>query len=327
MMELFNTTWSDVLVSPDFLGKLLVSVFFVLFLALVRRLTLRLVRGRSEDVVVLYHWQKISGYLVLVLSLALVLPLWVAGIRTPVTYLGLLSAGLAIALQGPLVNFAGWIFILWRKPFQLGDRVQIVDHAGDVIDIRPFQFTLLEIGNWVHADQSTGRVLHVPNGKVFTDVLANYTRGFEYIWNEIPVLVTFESDWRKAKGILNGIATTHGAHLTASAEQRIREAAKRFMILYTTLTPTVYTKVEDCGVLLTVRYLCEPRKRRSSIQAIWEDILDAFAACPEIDFAYPTQRFYHNIYEGKEGARAPMPPGVGPREPVADRPRPDGAEN
>src|SRR5207244_2876538 len=81
------------------------------------------------------------------------------------------------------------------------DRVQIGPHAGDVIDLGLFQFTLNEIGAWVQADQSSGRIIHVPNGKVFTDPVANYNKGFRYIWNEVPVVVTFESDWKKAKQI------------------------------------------------------------------------------------------------------------------------------
>ncbi len=62
--------------------------------------------------------------------------------------------------------------------------------------------------------------------------------------------------------------------------------------------------MSDIGVTLTVRFLTEPRRRRSAGQTIWEDILDAFAACDDIDFAYPTQRFYDNVTEGKPGARA-----------------------
>jgi hypothetical protein len=75
------------------------------------------------------------------------------------TFLGLVAAGIAVALKDPLTNLAGWLFILWRRPFTAGDRVQIGEHKGDVIDLRLFRFTLLEIGNWVHADQSTGRLL------------------------------------------------------------------------------------------------------------------------------------------------------------------------
>jgi small-conductance mechanosensitive channel len=211
--------------------------------------------------------------------------------------LGLVSAGLAIALQGPITNLAGWVFILWRRPFEVGDRVQIGEHIGDVIDVRIFQFTLLELGNWVVADQSTGRILHIPNGKVFSEALANYTKGFEYIWHEIPVVVTFESNWEKAKTILQEIADRHAAHLSEDAAERVRQAARRFMIMYAKLTPIVYTRVEASGVLLTVRYLSEPRRRRSSEHAIWEDILRAFAEHSDIEFAYPTQRFFHRSLE------------------------------
>ena len=150
-----------------------------------------------------------------------------------------------------MANLVGWAFILWRRPFEVGDRIQIGDTAGDVIDLRIFQFTLLEIGNWVDADQSTGRVIHVNNGQVFTLSVANFSKGFEYIWNEVPVLVTFESNWEKAKGILGAIAAKHGEDLSTAAEEKLRQAARKFMIFYSKLTPTVYTSVRDCGVLLT----------------------------------------------------------------------------
>jgi small-conductance mechanosensitive channel len=171
--------------------------------------------------------------------------------------------------------------------------------AGDVVDLRIFQFTLLEIGNWVDADQSTGRIIHIPNGKVFTEVLANYSKGFQYIWNEIPVLITFESNWEKAKEILQKIGSKHAEHLSESAKKKLRDAARKFLIFYSKLTPTVYTSVKDSGVLLTMRYLCEPRRRRGSEHAIWEDILCEFNKCPDYDFAYPTQRFFNSLREGK----------------------------
>lgn len=75
------------------------------------------------------------------------------------------------------------------------------------------------------------------------------------------------------------------------------------MIFYSTLTLTVYTTVKDCGVLLIIRYLIEPKSRRSSEQSIWEDVLIEFAQNDDIDFAYPTQRFYNNTIEGKKGTR------------------------
>ena len=185
----------------------------------------------------------------------------------------------------------------------MGDRIQVGDVAGDVVDLRIFQFSLIEIGNWVDADQSTGRIIHVPNGHVFTHVVSNYSSGFQFIWNEIPVLITFESNWKVAKQLLHDIADQHGIELTASAEKQIREASKQFLIFYSTLTPTVYTDVKDSGIMLTIRYICEPRKRRGSAQKMWEAILEAFSEHKDIDLAYPTVRYYDNAVEGKSGTR------------------------
>ena len=294
-----ETFWSD----QGWQWKLYISVALILIIFLLRRLTLMVAFRRYKDVRIRYYWRKVSLYLAFVVIFISLLWLWFTGFEDMPTYLGLLSAGLAIALQAPITNLAGWAFIIWRRPFSVGDRIEIGQVKGDVIDQRVFMFTVMEVGNWVDADQSTGRIVHVPNGKVFTEPLANYSKGFQYIWDEVAVLVTFESDWRKAKEILNEIVVRNAEHLTSKAEQGVQKAAEKFMIFYRNLTPVVYTSVRDCGVLLTLRYLCQPRRRRSTQQAIWEDILTAFARHDNIDFAYPTQRFYDNATEGKPGTR------------------------
>ena len=146
-------------------------------------------------------------------------------------------------------------------------------------------------------------MIHVPNGKVLRESLQNYSAGFPYVWNEIPVLITFESNWQDAKEILLELEARQAAHVTDDAQRHVREASKRYMIFYRKLSPTVYTSVRDSGVLLTLRYLCEIRNRRGSEQAIWEEILTEFARRDDIDFAYPTRRFYDNAGEGKAGTR------------------------
>ncbi|MBT4575839.1 MAG: mechanosensitive ion channel, partial [Candidatus Cloacimonetes bacterium] len=218
--------------------------------------------------------------------------IWFKGAQSLVTYLGLLSAGVAIALKDVLANLAGWLYIISRRPFNVGDRVQIGKFAGDVIDQNFFEFTLLEIGNWVHADQSTGRLVHIPNGKIFSQDLANYDKGFKYLWNEIEIVLTFESNWQKAKIILLDIANNKGENISKRMETQIKRAAKKYMIFYKELTPIVYTSVVDHGVRLTIRHLCETRKRRGYTEAIWEDILLEFAKNKDIELAYPTTRFF-----------------------------------
>lgn len=280
--------------------KLLTSLACILIIWFIRRMILKGVWRRTENSRTRYQWRKTSDYVAFTIAVLLLGRVWLEGFQTVATFLGLASAGLAIAMKDPLVNVAGWLFIVWRRPFDVGDRIQIGVHAGDVIDLRVFQFTLMEIGNWVKADQSTGRIIHIPNGKVFVDSQTNYTKGwFDYIWNEIPVLVTFESDWRKAKQILQAIAASHSDHLIPLAEQKLKESSREFVILTPNLNPEVFTSVEASGILLTMRHLCEPRNRRDSSQKIWEAILDEFAGHQDIDFAYPTQRYYDHVLEGK----------------------------
>lgn len=299
MLELI-TTWieQNLSVSTDAQTKIFYSLVVIFSLIILRALANAILNRRIEDSGSLYRWRKSTGYLALGIGLALIGFIWLRGTGSVVTYLGLVSAALVIALQDPITNFVGWVFIISRRPFEIEDRIQIGDDAGDVIDIRFFQFSLNEIRNWVDADQSTGRVLHIPNRKVFSDNIANYTRGFTFLWNEIPVVLTFESDWRKGKVLLQEIADRHTARLSASARERVYNASKRYLIYYKNLTPIVYTKVVDHGITLTIRYLCAPRRRRGSEEAIWEDILDLFAKEPTLEFAYPTQRIYYQPVEG-----------------------------
>ncbi len=78
------------------------------------------------------------------------------------------------------------------------------------------------------------------------------------------------------------------------------------MIVYSKLTPKVWTSVADCGIVLTLRYLCEPRQRRGSAEQVWEAVLREFAKSDDIDLAYPTVRRYDNTQEGKPGAGGPQ---------------------
>ena len=290
--------------SPPLQERIGTSLLTILLLWAVRRVILAVVWRRVDDVRSRYRWQKTTTYVVVPIGLFLVGRIWFEGVASLATFLGLVSAGIAIALRDIIVNLAGWIFILWRRPFEVGDRIQVGSDRGDVIDIRLFQFSLLEIGNWVDADQSTGRVLHIPNGKVISEVTANYSRGFTYIWNELPLLVTFESNWRKAKEILEEVVREDAAQLTEAAAEQIKQVSRRFLIFYATLTPIVYTSVAESGVRLTIRYLCDPRQRRGTAQTIFEHILERFAEHDDIDFAYPTMRYYDNRMEGKAALRA-----------------------
>lgn len=280
------------LVERSAVSNVVTSIIIILVLWILHRILQRIIERKVEDIRSRFNWKKTSSYTIFIIGFMLVGRVWFEGIQSVATFLGLLSAGLAIALKDMISNLAGWVFIVWRKPFEVGNRIQIGDKAGDVIDLRPFQFTMLEIGNWVQADQSTGRMIHIPNGLVFTQPISNYDVGFKFIWNEVPVLITFESNWQKAKDILQTVVNEKALQVTGSVEKELQQTARKFLIFYSKLTPTVYTDVLDSGVRLTIRYLTEVRKRRGTTQAIWEEILTEFARHDDIDLAYPTLRVY-----------------------------------
>ena len=92
--------------------------------------------------------------------------------------MGFVSAAIAFALKDPIANVAGWMFISTRSPFKIGDRIELGTNAGDVIDINVFNFSIMEMGNWVDADDMTGRIIHIPNARVFTEALAIMEKDF-----------------------------------------------------------------------------------------------------------------------------------------------------
>lgn len=277
-------------IAPETQKKIFFSILILLLLSLLRIVILRIVWKNTENIDTRYFWRRIVSYTVPITAIFLIGMVWIDAFRHLGAFLGLVSAGIAIALKDLIANIAGWLFIMFRKPFGIGDRIQIGENRGDVIDLRLYQFTILEIGNWVDADQSTGRVIHIPNGKIFTEPQANYNQGFRYLWNEISLRLTFDSDWQKAKVLFDQIIQKHASSMTESAESGLIEASKMYLIHYQHFTPIVYTSVVEDGIKLTGRYLCEPRSRRTSEAAIWEDILTKFEEHYDIKWAYPTQR-------------------------------------
>lgn len=146
---------------------------------LVRRVGRQIVSRTVENRVVQYRWGKTTAYVTAGLATLFTIAIWVDGLSQVGTFLGLVSAGVAIALKDVLVDVAGWMILVMKPPFEVGDRIQIGPHSGDVVDISVLHFHLLEIGNWVDSDQSTGRLIQIPNAKI-QDAFARDGQRSEY---------------------------------------------------------------------------------------------------------------------------------------------------
>src|SRR5690606_25444032 len=138
------------------------------------------------------------------------------------------------------VNLFGWVYIVWRGPIKTGDRIEIDKHIGDVIEITPFHFDLLEIRQWIDGDMYTGRRVSIPNAKVFNYANFNYSSGYKSIWNEMKFRITFESDWQQAKEILIDVAKNHSNYQDTQATFDAYKTLRAHMIFNVEFEPQVF---------------------------------------------------------------------------------------
>ncbi len=270
---------------------LIQTVVALLFCLVGRLVSQRLVVARAKERRARYLWTKWLRAAWVFLASLLVTFIWFPAVESLATFFGLLSAGIAVAMHDSVSNLAGWAFILGRAPFQVGDRIEIGGIKGDVIDTGVFHFTLLEVGNWIDANQSNGRIVLVPNGVALREKIANDSAGMPYLWLEIPVLITFESDWQRAKEILAQISQRDEFSVAVDARAQLENSGDKYLMHYGYLTPIVYLTVRDSGVLLTIRMLAPVRKSRVFEQKVWEAVLEDFEADDAIvELAYPTAR-------------------------------------
>lgn len=275
----------------DNMVPLVITGSAVVIAVLVATVLARAVTRGISDEVRRHKTRRAMAYIAQFLALAIIGITW-ASVLNWQLWAGLVSVGLALALQNVILCFAGWVYLTLRRPYDIGDRIQVGALIGDVLDIRLFHTYVLEIGNWVDADQSTGRVVHLPNRVLFTQPISNYTQGFPYIWNELPIMITFESNWQRAKQILTDLVEQQARDISEEVRRFISRMKRDYPIRYAHLTPIIYTSIRDSGVLLTIRYLTNVRARRSTAAKLYEGILDAFNKEPNVTFAYPTYRMF-----------------------------------
>lgn len=187
--------------------------------------------------------------------------IWLDGIRPVLTALTIVAAALTIVSKELILNFLGSFVIFWRQIFAIGDRVQIGDYSGDVIDKGILYFTLLETGKTDSTGHSTGRLIKVPNALALTLPVVNATRGAGYVWNETKIVITRTSDWEKARTKLLALVNSYYEQEEIDLD-RIKQVFEKKGIFFNRLTPRAYIDVTNGGIRITLRYLCRSRMTR-----------------------------------------------------------------
>ncbi|HEY0006523.1 MAG TPA: mechanosensitive ion channel family protein [Pyrinomonadaceae bacterium] len=242
--------------------------------------------GRVDDIVSQYNLRRILRLVVALVITFIIISVLFANWYTAVVSLGLLSLILGFALQTPITSFIGWIYILVRAPYRVGDRIKIGDATGDVIDVSYLDTTLWEFGgDYLSTDHPSGRVIKFPNSNVLSSSVFNYTWPvFPYIWNEIKFQISYDSD-------LEFVART----MQEVAEEELGEAMMKRVSVYREVLaqtpvdelqvrerPSVLFRVsENTWVEAICRYLVTPREAGRVKTVLIKKMLEKLNAEPE----------------------------------------------
>ncbi|MBL7978892.1 MAG: mechanosensitive ion channel family protein [Bacteroidetes Order II. Incertae sedis bacterium] len=278
--------WFRINISGDHAEELLISMAILVVGWVIRKLTGEVLIRKIEDPHHRFTINRRVGRSLAIATLVLVVAIWFPNLKEIVAILSLFGAGLAIVNREVILSMVAWLHIITRQPYGVGDRIELNGVSGDVIDISLLVTTMMETREWVQGDQSTGRIMRIPNNWVFLYAVKNYTQGFEYIWNELSVTVSDKSDWNMAREIMMSLAQESSFIVEHQVKSQLKTMTQEYLVYYSTLTPFVYVATNERGIQLTLRYLCKVRNRRGSEHAIMLRILEEFAKNPSIEMVF-----------------------------------------
>jgi small-conductance mechanosensitive channel len=213
------------------------------------------------------HWRytlrKLLRYSAAAVGLVAIVGIWAHRLQGLMLVLGATGVGLAIAMAPVIVSIAGWSLIVSANLYKVGDRVQLGGVIGDVIDIGIIKTLSREIGNWVQADQMSGRVVTVANAAVFKDPVFNYTQGVPHIWDEFTVPVSYGPHWERAQSIILESVGDDTREITAWAQASLQQMSGMSLLGTPEIQPHVYLSLTEHWVACTLRYVGHARSRRT----------------------------------------------------------------
>lgn len=200
-------------------------------------------------------------------------------IKTLGISVGFLGMILGWSLQAPVTGIAAWLMLILKRPFRIGQRVIIAGVKGDVVDITLTHVILNQVGGTVAGEERSGRGILIPNAILFSQTITNYTFEVEYILSEVPVRITFQSDWDEAEQILLNAAKQIAA-------DGIKETGEQ---------PFVRAELIDAGVLMRLRYKTRPEDYAENVNDIVKIIHAEFKKSNKVEFCYPHSEVIYSV--------------------------------
>ncbi len=257
------------------LTSLVVIIIFRILKVLGKKVIQKITTGRREFVS--NQAYQVTLNILEILVFAFLFDDYIKGLMT---FISVISAAMTIALRDFILNFFCGIYIKFKKPFKVEDRIQIEDTKGDVMSISAFSFEILEVSTKEDNGQSTGIVIHYPNSIIVSKPVKNINKGFKYIWDEIVVKVSLDADLESNKKeiykIVNSLDTIKS--IPKKMKNLINDVNTTNRIYFNKFDPIIYTKIVDDHIELNVRFLMHPKKARYIESVIWDKIYLAYKA-------------------------------------------------
>ena len=250
--------------------RLLVWVVFILISIGILR---KLAKKRIENVNFRYKAQKgieVIGYVLI--AILLLVSFTLDSVKDYTIIIGLVTAGLTFTLQELILSVAGSFYIFFVRVYKPGDRIEINNIKGDVIDIDSIYTTIMEMGEWVSSDNYSGRIIKISNAFVFKGPIKNYSMDFPFVWDELNILITFDSDIELAKKLVMERSTELLSDYTNKSKANWKKMVERYYIENAKIDPTLAISLTDNWIALNLRYITDYKLRRSTIHKLFENI-------------------------------------------------------
>lgn len=245
-------------ISTNIIKYLIWAAFILFFIAFLRRL----LRKKLPDTEIRYKSQKtveIFGYALLII---VTLSFFTGGIKDFALAIGLLTAGITITLQELILSVAGSFYIFFVGVYKPGDRIEINDIKGDVIDIDSIYTTMMEIGEWVSSDNYSGRIVKLSNAFVFKGPVYNYSKDFPFVWDEFNLPIRYDSDIELAKSIVIQMASEILSEFVNKSIAEWNQVVNKYYIENAEVNPTLAITMTDNWIQFNLRYIVDYKKRR-----------------------------------------------------------------
>ncbi|MBQ0732758.1 mechanosensitive ion channel family protein [Aquimarina celericrescens] len=258
VLEQINQWINDHPVSSNIIKYIVWAVFILLTIAFLRRF----LRKKLPDTRIRYRSQKGVEFFGYVLLIIITISFFTGSIKDFALAIGLLTAGITITLQELILSVAGSFYIFFVGVYKPGDRIEINNIKGDVIDIDSIYTTMMEIGEWVSSDNYSGRIVKLSNAFVFKGPVYNYSKDFPFVWDEFNIPIRYESDIELAKTIVVKAASETLSEYVSKSISEWKQVVNKYYIENAQVEPTLAITMTDNWVQFNLRYIVDYKKRR-----------------------------------------------------------------